>query len=196
MSLVRDRVRAPLLLLLCGALLLVMGCTAMPKELLLIANGSSGGGGSLAVRCESNILPVVNLSGGADQSSGQPVITGSQGVKQEVTDLNVVQGVLSRVDRSVSSINSGGGSATQNRSQRHRHRASGGGDNSVISVRPRAAAAANRTKGGSNLERNERSANLSHINAKIQLFIKNRLLQILPDGTVNGTQDDSSDYSE
>uniref|UniRef100_A0A182NLD5 Uncharacterized protein n=1 Tax=Anopheles dirus TaxID=7168 RepID=A0A182NLD5_9DIPT len=51
----------------------------------------------------------------------------------------------------------------------------------------------------SNLERNERSANLSHISGatrKIQLFIKNRYIQLLPDGTVNGTHDDLSDYSE
>lgn len=49
----------------------------------------------------------------------------------------------------------------------------------------------------STLERNERSANLSHITGsarKIQLYIKNRFLQLLPDGTVNGTTDDLSDY--
>ncbi|XP_058822697.1 rho GTPase-activating protein gacF isoform X2 [Topomyia yanbarensis] len=50
----------------------------------------------------------------------------------------------------------------------------------------------------SNLERNERSANLSHITGatrKIQLYIKNRYLQLLPDGTVNGTHDDQSDFT-
>lgn len=50
------------------------------------------------------------------------------------------------------------------------------------------------------LERNERSAaNLSHITGsarKIQLYIKNRFLQLLPDGSVNGTTDDLSDYSK
>jgi hypothetical protein len=49
------------------------------------------------------------------------------------------------------------------------------------------------------LDRNERSANLSHIAGsarKIQLYIKNRFLQLLPDGTVNGTTDDLSDYSK
>lgn len=49
------------------------------------------------------------------------------------------------------------------------------------------------------LERNERSANLSHISGsarKIQLYIKNRFLQLMPDGIVNGTVDDLSDYSE
>lgn len=52
----------------------------------------------------------------------------------------------------------------------------------------------------STLERNERSAaNLSHITGsarKIQLYIKNRFLQLLPDGSVNGTTDDLSDYSK
>ncbi|KAI4477815.1 hypothetical protein M0804_012295 [Polistes exclamans] len=46
--------------------------------------------------------------------------------------------------------------------------------------------------------RAERSANLSHITGasrKIQMYIKNRHLQILPDGTVNGSNDDTSDYS-
>lgn len=56
----------------------------------------------------------------------------------------------------------------------------------------------NKTK-SSTLERNERSANLSHISGsarKIQLYIKNRFLQLLPDGTVNGTTDDLSDFSK
>lgn len=47
--------------------------------------------------------------------------------------------------------------------------------------------------------RAERSANLSHITGasrKIQMYIKNRHLQILPDGSVNGSNDDTSDYSE
>ncbi|KAJ9594451.1 hypothetical protein L9F63_014136 [Diploptera punctata] len=47
--------------------------------------------------------------------------------------------------------------------------------------------------------RSERSTNLSHITGtarKIQMYIKNRYLQILPDGTVNGTSDDGNDYSE
>lgn len=47
--------------------------------------------------------------------------------------------------------------------------------------------------------RAERSANLSHISGasrKIQMYIKNRHLQILRDGTVNGSTDDTSEYSE
>lgn len=46
--------------------------------------------------------------------------------------------------------------------------------------------------------RSERSTNLSHITGtarKIQMYIKNRYLQILPDGAVNGTNDDGSDYT-
>lgn len=46
--------------------------------------------------------------------------------------------------------------------------------------------------------RSQRSANLSHVTGtarKIQMFIKNRHLQILPDGTVNGTTDDTSAYT-
>lgn len=56
----------------------------------------------------------------------------------------------------------------------------------------------NKTK-STTLDRNERSANLSHITGsarKIQLYIKNRFLQLLPDGTVNGTTEDKSDYSK
>lgn len=47
--------------------------------------------------------------------------------------------------------------------------------------------------------RSERSTNLSHVTGtarKIQMFIKNRHLQILPDGIVNGTTDDTSAFSE
>lgn len=46
--------------------------------------------------------------------------------------------------------------------------------------------------------RAERSANLSHITGpsrKIQIFIKNKFLQIFPDGTVNGSSDPSN-YSK
>ncbi|XP_018368433.1 PREDICTED: uncharacterized protein LOC108764609 [Trachymyrmex cornetzi] len=46
--------------------------------------------------------------------------------------------------------------------------------------------------------RAERSANLSHISGplrKIQLYIKHRYLQILPDSTVNGTIDERSNYT-
>lgn len=56
-----------------------------------------------------------------------------------------------------------------------------------------------RVEKNSTLERNERSANLSHISGsarKIQLYIKNRFLQLMPDGAVNGTTDDKSDFSK
>ncbi|XP_069677406.1 calcium uptake protein 3, mitochondrial-like isoform X6 [Periplaneta americana] len=46
--------------------------------------------------------------------------------------------------------------------------------------------------------RSERSTNLSHITGtarKVQMYVKNRYLQILPDGTINGTSDDGSDYT-
>ncbi|XP_055313955.1 ras guanine nucleotide exchange factor Q [Sitodiplosis mosellana] len=48
-----------------------------------------------------------------------------------------------------------------------------------------------------NAERIERSANfsLSKATKRIQLLIKGRFLQMLPDGTVNGTQDDQSEYT-
>ncbi|XP_053965309.1 rho GTPase-activating protein gacZ-like [Anastrepha ludens] len=50
----------------------------------------------------------------------------------------------------------------------------------------------------SNLDRNERStiSHLSGLARKIQIYIKNRFIQLLPDGTVNGTQDEQSDYSK
>lgn len=56
-----------------------------------------------------------------------------------------------------------------------------------------------KVKSLSTLDRNERSANLSHITGsarKIQLYIKNRFVQLMPDGTVNGTTDDLSDFSK
>uniref|UniRef100_A0A1I8M510 Fibroblast growth factor n=1 Tax=Musca domestica TaxID=7370 RepID=A0A1I8M510_MUSDO len=48
-----------------------------------------------------------------------------------------------------------------------------------------------------NLDRNERStvSHLSGPSRKIQLYIKNRFLQLMPDGTVNGTPDDQSEYT-
>lgn len=50
----------------------------------------------------------------------------------------------------------------------------------------------------SNLDRNERStiSHMAGVSRKIQLYIKNRILQLLPDGTVNGTQNEQSEYSE
>lgn len=221
----RVRGRAPLLLVFSGALLLVMGgwpvrCTAMPKDLLLF-NGSSS---STTVKCESSLIVNVDLPvkgdgrdlerGAVSESSGDGAEVGGQlrttaapsplSRSRSVDDSGsrATNLSLSRSHRSVSSINSS--SPTKIRLRQRVHGGSAAlsssvvrsNNNNSISSRPRTTSASNRTKGGSNLERNERSANLSHINAKIQLFIKNRLLQILPDGTVNGTQDDSSDYSE
>lgn len=72
-------------------------------------------------------------------------------------------------------------------------------DRSIHAAVPGSNSTKRSTKRQRDLERNERSANLSHITGatrKIQLYIKNRFLQILPDGTVNGTHDDTSDYSK
>ncbi|CAH2095777.1 unnamed protein product [Euphydryas editha] len=47
--------------------------------------------------------------------------------------------------------------------------------------------------------RAQRSANLSHITGTsrtIQIFLKNHYLQLMPDGTVNGTIEGNSVYSE
>lgn len=47
--------------------------------------------------------------------------------------------------------------------------------------------------------RSQRSTNLSHITGssrKIQMFFKNWQLQVLPEGIVNGTTNDFSDYSK
>lgn len=52
----------------------------------------------------------------------------------------------------------------------------------------------------SHLDRNERSANLSHHMSssarRKQLLIKNHYLQILPDGTIGGTTDRKSEFSK
>lgn len=45
----------------------------------------------------------------------------------------------------------------------------------------------------------ERSANLSHITGtskNIRMYIRDKYLQIFPDGTVNATDYESSDYSK
>jgi hypothetical protein len=47
--------------------------------------------------------------------------------------------------------------------------------------------------------RAQRSANLSHITGTsrtIQMFLRNRYLQLMPDGTVNGTTDGNSAHSK
>ncbi|KAE8751482.1 hypothetical protein FOCC_FOCC001729 [Frankliniella occidentalis] len=60
-----------------------------------------------------------------------------------------------------------------------------------------AASGAGAPGGAARQERQERSANLSHIagaGRKIMMYVRNRHLQILPDGTVNGTDHEGSDY--
>jgi len=52
---------------------------------------------------------------------------------------------------------------------------------------------------GSAARNGRSSANLSHIVGtarKIKVFIKNRYLQVFPDGTVNSTAEDTNDYGE
>ncbi|XP_052133388.1 uncharacterized protein LOC113217754 [Frankliniella occidentalis] len=61
-----------------------------------------------------------------------------------------------------------------------------------------AASGAGAPGGAARQERQERSANLSHIagaGRKIMMYVRNRHLQILPDGTVNGTDHEGSDYA-
>lgn len=120
------------------------------------------------------LLLNASSNGSMASSESESDRTGGGHYNKDKVQVQVVQ-VIERSERSVSSINSV--------PSRLRHR----GHNRTTTKS---------SSSGSNLERNERSANLSHVNSKIQLFIKNRLLQILPDGTVNGTQDDASDYSE
>lgn len=101
-------------------------------------------------------------------------------------------------DRNKSKVKTKTASSNQilSRTDRSVHLNSSNSKNSSVSGAKRVKN--NKTK-LSTLERNERSANLSHITGsarKIQLYIKNRFLQLLPDGTVNGTTEDMSDYSE
>lgn len=82
---------------------------------------------------------------------------------------------------------------------------SGAGSGTILSRTYRSVAERRRRRrpgdpqGLSVLERNQRSANLSYAMGsarKIQLYIRNRCLQLLPDGTVNGTHNIYSDYSK
>jgi len=78
-----------------------------------------------------------------------------------------------------------GGTAPRPLLQRLRELGGGGGDDSDVV--------------DDSTVRSERSTNLSHITGtsrKIQIYIKNRHLQLMPDGAVNGTNDDASDYSK
>lgn len=179
-------------------------CTAMPKDLLL---ANSSGNSDSTVKCDlTNFTLPPQPKSDSDQNresaSGRTSaleeggVGGGGAVGDDSAEKSNVR-VLLRTDRSVPSINSNvssvaaAGTGTATVRLRHRMHSASAMRNSRAS-----GSTSNRTKSGSNLERNERSANLSHITSKIQLFIKNRLLQILPDGSVNGTQDDSSDYSE
>lgn len=66
-------------------------------------------------------------------------------------------------------------------------------------LRPPLAAGEDDNTSATVASRAERSANLSHIASsgrKIMMYVRNRHLQILPDGTVNGTDHEGSDYGE
>lgn len=77
-------------------------------------------------------------------------------------------------------------------------------DDAILSRTERSVQLANANKrkllrnDSNSAERIERSANFSLTKAtkRIQLLIKGRILQMLPDGTVNGTLDDQSEYSK
>lgn len=72
--------------------------------------------------------------------------------------------------------------------------------NAAVAERPSSAVGAGRNADDAAAARNGRStANLSHIMGtarKIKMFVKNRYLQVFPDGTVNSTAEDTSDYGE
>ncbi|XP_061390621.1 putative uncharacterized protein DDB_G0282133 [Musca vetustissima] len=110
--------------------------------------------------------------------------------------------ILSRTERSIRSSSSSAASAAAASSASGRGIGSGG----VGLVRRSSDMGGMKTKrlnnsrnlhNKYNLDRNERStvSHLSGPSRKIQLYIKNRFLQLLPDGTVNGTPDDQSEYT-
>jgi hypothetical protein len=170
-------------------------------QMLLVCAGSPIGGG----RHEDNSLPL----DGSSSSSSEVTRLLSNNVSYEISTNS--KSKVTHVFNNYLRVEQDAGSATAT---------SGSGTSSQISsiyeiffinhgngVRKRSAhqkvptGKAKRVRAGakSTLDRNERSANLSHITGsarKIQLYIKNRFLQLMPDGTVNGTTDDLSDYSE
>lgn len=206
-----------------GALLLVIAvwpvqCTvALPKDLLLRSAGGGGATDTVAPSpnrtkmCQTNNITIeserraVQIDRGPSDSNSkgarsepaqyEAVIEGSRSVHSSSTVANEfgenLMRILSRSDRSINT----------NRNRNKNGPLSGGGGG--VGGSGAAPNSVRVSEGGGrikpNLDRNERSANLSHITGsarKIQLYIKNRYLQILPDASVNGTQDEFSDYSE
>ncbi|XP_039231409.1 rho GTPase-activating protein gacF isoform X4 [Drosophila yakuba] len=109
--------------------------------------------------------------------------------------------VLSRTERSIRHRNQ-----QQQKKQHHHHQQPA--DNNFIGSKskrlsnPRSSLNTNSSSSNtpiSNLDRNERStvpqSHLAWTSRKIQLYIKNRILQILRDGVVNGTQDENSEFT-
>ncbi|XP_039493284.2 rho GTPase-activating protein gacF isoform X2 [Drosophila santomea] len=109
--------------------------------------------------------------------------------------------VLSRTERSIRHRN-------QQQQKKHHHHHQQPADNNFIGSKskrlsnPRSSLNINSSSSKtpiSNLDRNERStvpqSHLAWTSRKIQLYIKNRILQILRDGVVNGTQDENSEFT-
>ncbi|XP_043652421.1 serine-rich adhesin for platelets [Drosophila teissieri] len=109
--------------------------------------------------------------------------------------------VLSRTERSIRHQN-------QQQQKKHHHHHQQPADNNFIGSKskrlsnPRSSLNINSSSSNtpiSNLDRNERStvpqSHLAWTSRKIQLYIKNRILQILRDGVVNGTQDENSEFT-
>ncbi|XP_037822877.1 myb-like protein P [Lucilia sericata] len=114
--------------------------------------------------------------------------------------------ILSRTERSIRSSSSSASSANVSSSSGSGSSSSSRGSGGVL-VRRSSDMSVLKTKRlnnsrnlhhKNNLDRNERStvSHLSGPSRKIQLYIKNRFIQLLPDGTVNGTQDEQCDYSK
>lgn len=82
--------------------------------------------------------------------------------------------------------------------QRQQHQSTAATGNLTASTSSTTATGGARRR-NANLDRNERSANMSHLMGtarKIRITVNNRKIQLLPNGTVSGTHDDRSDYSE
>ncbi|XP_055923093.1 probable serine/threonine-protein kinase DDB_G0282963 isoform X2 [Eupeodes corollae] len=120
--------------------------------------------------------------------------------------------VLSRTDRSVHIMKQGSLSLRHRSSNTSRNNASVKSIDAAeegVSIKPRRLNNHNNkihnfrnnnttNSNSSNLDRNERSTILEDISGpgrKIQLYIKNRFIQLMTDGTVNGTMNDLSEYT-
>ncbi|KAH8344112.1 hypothetical protein KR084_004599 [Drosophila pseudotakahashii] len=115
--------------------------------------------------------------------------------------------VLSRTERSIRHQNQQQQQRKHHHPQNHHHQQSPADNNFIGSKskrlsNPRSNLNINSSSSNtpiSNLDRNERStvpqSHLAWTSRKIQLYIKNRILQIMRDGIVNGTQDENSEFT-